>query len=533
MFKYFTFFIFLFALEVSVAQDLTATMKLPEVAPPGTDYIVEVTVIKGTINSYIKFTQKLPPRFRATEVESSGGSFTFDDSIVKIVWFFPPAKNEFTFSYKVKVPKEATGSKKIGGKIYYFFNTNREVFSFEKKYVTIGNPKDILAAKEKLKNDSIAAANELAKKIAIAETLITNTVVVTKTDTTITTASISKASDTTSKTQQLPKDLTTASKDTTASIAAKPTSTPSPKKDTTSTPPIKPIAKAVPAKDTLRRELVKSPLPAKDTLLARTVKTTTLITSMEPEAEDKKESAAGEFSYCVQLGAFKEEVPLELANSFFKISARGIKNFKDDNGFTTFTVGNFKTREEALPLKKEMLEKGFQGAFIIAVPANKLPPVTTSKPVVGKVQVENPVSVPPANTSKPIPVKVESSTPIPISGQIKTNTLPEKVSTTPTPTLTPTPTITESVIKGTSSVNRTYRVQIGAFKEEVPLETANKFFKLAAKGIKNLKDKRGYTVYTVGDFSNKEEALTLRNEMIAKGFKDAFIVAFENGEIVK
>lgn len=512
--KYFTFFIFLFAIEVSVAQDLTATMKIPEVAPPGSDYIVEITITKGTINSYIKFTQKLPPRFKAIEVESSGGSFTFDDSIVKIIWFFPPAKNEFTFSYKVKVPKDATGNKKIGGKIYYFFNTNREVFSFEKKFVAIGNPKDILAAKEKLKNDSIAAANNLAKKIAIAESLITNTVVVTKTDTTITTASISKASDTLSKTEQLPKDPTTASKDTLASIAA-------------STSPIKPIEKVIPAKDTLSAPVnsVVASSSTKDTLLSRTVKTTTLITSIEPETDDKKESATGEFSYCVQLGAFKEEVPLDLANRFFKISARGIKNFKDDNGFTTFTVGNFKTREEAVPLKNEMLEKGFQGAFIIAVPANKLPPLTTSKPIATKAQVEKPnSSSTPTNTTviKSNSVATNTTTKVDEKPPVLETAIEKVAVNSATP-----------VTQGTSSANRTYRVQIGAFKEEVPLETANKFFKISAKGVKNLKDNRGLTVYTVGDFSSREEALILRSEMIAKGFKDAFIVAFENGEIVK
>lgn len=504
--QYFTLFILLIALKVSVAQDLTATMKMPEVTPPGTDYIVEVTITKGTINSYIKFTQKLPPRFRATEVESSGGSFIFDDSIVKIIWFFPPAKNEFTFSYKVKVPKEATGNKKIGGKVFYFFNTNREVFVFDKKVITVGNPKDILAAKEKLKNDSIAAANNLAKKII--DSLITNRIVIIKTDSTAI-ASTSKVSDTLSKTKQQPKDTTVASKDTAAM------------------PPIKPIAKVIPAKDTLSAPpavaVATKPLPTKDTVSSRTVKTTTLITSIEPDPEDKKESTTGEFSYCVQLGAFKEEVPLDLANRFFKISARGIKNFKDDNGFTTFTVGNFKTREEAVPLKNEMLEKGFQGAFIIAVPANKLPPVTTSKPIIKKETIEKPNSSSTTNTTVIKTNVVTNTTP-------KVETKPQVVETA-AETITVTPTVPAT--NTSSSANRTYRVQIGAFKEEVPLETANKFFKLAAKGVKNLKDKRGYTVYTVGDFSNRDEALILRNEMIAKGFKDAFIVAFENGEIVK
>lgn len=495
--KYFTFFIFLFAIDFSFAQDLSATLKMPEVLEPGSDYTVEVTIIKGTINSYIKFTQKLPPHFRASEIESSGGAFTFDDSIVKIVWFFPPAKNEFTFSYRVKVPKDVSGVKKIGGKVHYFFNTNREVFIFEKKQITVGYAKDILAAKEKLKNDSIVAANIAIKKIL--ESVITNTVVITKTDTTVTNLKAGQVTD---------------------SIASN--------KDTLTTPVAKIINRPSVVKDTLSAPvaLVNKSVPTKDTLLSRTVKTTTLITSIEPETEDKKESVTGQFTYCVQLGTFKGEVPLELANKFFKISARGIKNFKDDNGFTTFTVGSFKTHDEAIPLKNEMLEKGFQGAFIIAVPTTKLPLSSkTSNPIQSTTPV-NKLGVSVTTNTVVVNTKLESTT-------TKTETIPQTNAVLIPEKVEVTSNVKTPVNAGSTSANRTYRVQIGAFKEEVPLATANRFLKLSAKGIKNLKDNRGFTVYTVGDFSNRDEALILRNEMINKGFPDAFIVAFENGQIVK
>lgn len=69
-----------------------------------------------------------------------------------------------------------------------------------------------------------------------------------------------------------------------------------------------------------------------------------------------------------------------------------------------------------------------------------------------------------------------------------------------------------------------YRVQLGAFKEEVPLEIANKLLTVRAKKIKNLKDKKDYTVFTVGDFATHDEAIDLKNEMIEKGFSDAFIM---------
>jgi hypothetical protein len=73
-----------------------------------------------------------------------------------------------------------------------------------------------------------------------------------------------------------------------------------------------------------------------------------------------------------------------------------------------------------------------------------------------------------------------------------------------------------------------FKVQIGAFKDEVPLEIANQFLKIASKGIKSYKDSNGLTIYTLGGFRSYEEALQLRNE-IAGTVKDAFIVAYNNG----
>jgi hypothetical protein len=43
----------------------------------------------------------------------------------------------------------------------------------------------------------------------------------------------------------------------------------------------------------------------------------------------------------------------------------------------------------------------------------------------------------------------------------------------------------------------------------------------------------GITKYFSGNFSIYEDAVKRRKEMVEKGFQGAFIVAFENGKIVK
>ena len=74
----------------------------------------------------------------------------------------------------------------------------------------------------------------------------------------------------------------------------------------------------------------------------------------------------------------------------------------------------------------------------------------------------------------------------------------------------------------------TYRVQIGAFRK--PL--SNQIF----KGIDNLisfTNKNGLIIYMVGSFNKYEEAIDYQSQMQARGFDDAFIITYDNGERVK
>ncbi|MBI2269798.1 MAG: PD40 domain-containing protein [Bacteroidetes bacterium] len=71
-----------------------------------------------------------------------------------------------------------------------------------------------------------------------------------------------------------------------------------------------------------------------------------------------------------------------------------------------------------------------------------------------------------------------------------------------------------------------FKVQVGAYKSEVPIEMANKFLSIATKGVNVNKDEAGMTIYSVGKFKTYEEALTTKNELVSSGIADAFVVAY-------
>jgi len=68
-----------------------------------------------------------------------------------------------------------------------------------------------------------------------------------------------------------------------------------------------------------------------------------------------------------------------------------------------------------------------------------------------------------------------------------------------------------------------YRVQIGAFKEMMPDEISKLFLEI--DGIEEYRQK-DLTILTVGRYENYEVANQYKDELVAKGYADAFVVAF-------
>jgi cell division septation protein DedD len=78
--------------------------------------------------------------------------------------------------------------------------------------------------------------------------------------------------------------------------------------------------------------------------------------------------------------------------------------------------------------------------------------------------------------------------------------------------------------------NIEYKVQIGAFRKEVPVEMMNKFLSIAAMGISAGKTDDGLTIYSVGKFKDYASAEKVKSEVQAQGITDAFVAPYNNGK---
>jgi len=102
------------------ADVITITQNIPASAKAGSEFVVELTINKGTTSGFAKLQQDLPEGFTAVDKsENNGGSFTFSNQAVKIIWMSLPSDKEFKIRYAVKIPAGISGDKTIGGKFSY------------------------------------------------------------------------------------------------------------------------------------------------------------------------------------------------------------------------------------------------------------------------------------------------------------------------------------------------------------------------------------------------------------------------------
>ncbi len=237
--------------------------------------------------------------------------------------------------------------------------------------------------------------------------------------------------------------------------------------------------------------------------------------------------------YAVQVGVFSNPVSNEKLHGIQPLNSE-----KMANGNMRYTTGQYANLTTAESARAKMIALGVKDAFIVAYYNGKRLSVDEAKKLgAGGASVVTPAPSPspvePVNTgggavTNPEPVHENPVvTPPSVSG---VNQLPSSavVNTGAAPDYSRFDNKEIEMTKSDTGV--VYKVQIGAFHDEVPLDIANKFLLLSKRGVRNSKDENGLTVFTIGSVRNFEDAQFLKQEAIAKGIPDAFILAFRDGK---
>ncbi|MBN2669429.1 MAG: PD40 domain-containing protein [Bacteroidales bacterium] len=186
--------------------------------------------------------------------------------------------------------------------------------------------------------------------------------------------------------------------------------------------------------------------------------------------------------YTVQIGVYKNHVSharlYNLTPLFNDITASGL---------IRYTVGQFVDYNKALAKRDEIRQLGIKDAFVTAYKDGQRIGIATARQElaeVSSVQAENKEK----ETDKPV-----------VSNSVNFNV--------------------EQLY---------YRVQIGAYTNSVPVEEVTSLLQLSKLDqLDQFIAGDGKTIYTLGRFKSLKEAGLLKQELIDKGMKDAFIIAFD------
>jgi len=196
--------------------------------------------------------------------------------------------------------------------------------------------------------------------------------------------------------------------------------------------------------------------------------------------------------YKVQIGRFKDDIPSYLINKF--LSYKDLESIPQRDGSIIYALGGYEIVDDAENRKMEIEinDKEVEAKIIICED--------------GKC------------VNYEYPIKNEQSEEIATNNSESDQSiiLNDSIETAKSTTIQ-----TDTINKNTEQI--VYRVQLGYFEKEL---SSNIF-----KGLNVIPIKKGNgTFYLIGSFDEYQDALIKQSEMKARGFKDAFIVTYKNGE---
>ncbi len=119
-------------------QDVEISIDHPERVNAGENFTVTVTIKKGSLTDYSRFSQDLPLGLSATNVSSPNADFSFDEQRVRIIWLKLPEASEIAVSYLVSVDARLKGTISLGGVFAYVVADERKFLNFDQqKPITI------------------------------------------------------------------------------------------------------------------------------------------------------------------------------------------------------------------------------------------------------------------------------------------------------------------------------------------------------------------------------------------------------------
>ena len=123
-------------------QNVEIVTSAPQLVNPGDEFMIRVSIEKGSLKNGAVLQQLLPDGFTASAIESEGAKFYFENKMVRLVWDKLPTKSILVVAYLVKADVSIQGFKKLSGTFIYDQNnkTAQKIIPLKNIYVSNDSP---------------------------------------------------------------------------------------------------------------------------------------------------------------------------------------------------------------------------------------------------------------------------------------------------------------------------------------------------------------------------------------------------------
>jgi len=113
-------------LSIFGGENVSLRMNVPKEVSAGAEFDIEITLRKGSAESFARFQQELPRGLTAQVIDQSTANFAFEDQKVKFIWLNLPQEKEFKIAYRIKVDERLKGNFDIKGLFSYIESNQRK-----------------------------------------------------------------------------------------------------------------------------------------------------------------------------------------------------------------------------------------------------------------------------------------------------------------------------------------------------------------------------------------------------------------------